>query len=409
MFTISKEIRVAFFRAWPLLLGILMIMVGSGLQGTLLSLRATAEGFSLSLVGVIMSCYYLGFIVGCMVIPKAVISVGHIRVFAAFASLASTTILLHGMFVDSIMWSLMRIVCGFSFAGLFIVAESWLSSISTSKVRGQIFGFYILVNYSGLFIGQYLLKLSSISTIDLFILVSVLISVSMLPVTLANKPAPFTEIPKDVSLMEIFKVSPFAILGVLASGFCGAAFFALFPVYLKNIGATDSVIVTYIGMYILGAAIIPVIAGKISDKLPRRNFMLGVILTACIISLTLFLLEEISVIGVFFLGGAMLCLYSIAVAYVNDNLEEEHMLSASARLIMAHSFGAVAGPICMGLIMNWFGVQAFFLSFFIVFAFTLLYGLWRSFTVTTIAVEDQGEFVPLPARGSYKASDINLD
>ncbi len=409
MFTISREIQTAFFRTWPLLLGILMIMVGSGLQGTLLSLRAIAEGFSIPLVGVVMSCYYLGFIAGCMTIPKMVLSVGHIRVFAAFASLASATILLHGIFIEPVAWAIIRMFCGFSFAGLFIVAESWLSSISTSRVRGQVFGFYLMVNYSGLLIGQYSLKLSSISSIDLFILVSVLISISMLPITLANKPAPFSEIPKDIEMKQLWGISPLSILGVLTSGFCSAAFFTLFPVYLENAGFSENMIITYISSYILGAAILPVIVGKISDRYPRRIFMLGILLWASIVSCVLFAFKDISIVGVFFLGGAILCLYSISVAYMNDKLEEDQVLQASARLIMASSFGAIAGPVSMGLVMSWFGGSAFFLSFGILFAITFIYGVYRSYTSETITVEEQGEFIPMPARGSYKASDINLD
>ena len=122
--------------SWALFLGIAFIMLGNGLQGSLLGVRAELEGFPTAVTGLVMTGYYAGFLVGSTVVPRLVTRVGHIRVFAALASLASAAVLVHSIFVDPVSWTLMRLVSGFCYAGLYVVAESWLNDRATNETRG---------------------------------------------------------------------------------------------------------------------------------------------------------------------------------------------------------------------------------------------------------------------------------
>ena len=176
--------------AWALFLGIGLIMLGNGLQGSLLTLRASLEGFSTPTVGIVMTGYYVGLLAGSLIAPKVVLNVGHVRVFAALASLASTSVLIHVLFVDPVIWFLMRAVTGFSFAGLYVVAESWLNDRATNETRGQLLSCYMIVMFVGLALGQLLLNTASPRGFELFILASILVSFALIPIPYFRRPCP---------------------------------------------------------------------------------------------------------------------------------------------------------------------------------------------------------------------------
>jgi len=193
-------------------------MVGNGLQGTLLGVRATIEGFDPAAIGFVMSLYYAGYLAGSRYAPKLIKRVGHIRVFTALASLASTTVLFHGIFTDILFWSVMRIITGFAYAGLYIVVESWLSDISTKKTRGTLYSIYQVIGYGGMVLGQFALNIADPETIYLFVTTSVLVSLALVPISLSSRPAPFFTEPEPISFKRLSAVSPLGIGGVFVDG-----------------------------------------------------------------------------------------------------------------------------------------------------------------------------------------------
>ena len=189
--------------AWPLLLGMGVLMLGTGLQSTLLGLRATLEGFPTVVIGVIMSCYYVGYVLGTGTAPPLLRRLGHIRVFATLAALSSAAILLQGCFVNPFTWGAMRIVSGLCLAGIYVVAESWLNDRATRANRGRVFAIYMVVLYVGLGSAQFLLVLSDPSTPTPFMLVSVLISLAMIPIVVSSRRVPEHSVPQKVRIRDL--------------------------------------------------------------------------------------------------------------------------------------------------------------------------------------------------------------
>lgn len=405
---ISKEIKQTILIAWPLFAGLAMIMLGNGLQGTLLGLRASLEGFPIFVTGIVMSLYYGGYLIGCMLTPKMISSVGHIRVFAALASLASTTILLHGVFVDPWAWGIVRIFSGLSFAGLFIVAESWLNSIATNKLRGQIFGIYLLVTNGSLFGGQFLINLAPLSDIGLFVLVSVLVSLSMLPLTLANKPSPGYEKPEPLPLKSLLKSSQLALASVFTAGFCSGSMLGIGAVYATELGKSNAWTATFMATFILGTAVLPLILGTLSDRMDRRKMIIGVAFCSSLAA-ACFSFLPIPFVLAFIFGGLNTSLYSIGLAYMNDSIKPEQSLPASTTLILVNGLGAMFGPLLSGFIIDSAGPEAFFISFAVSIGCLCIFGIYRAFVGDKIKIEDQGEFVPVPARSSPNIMQITED
>lgn len=393
---------------WPLMVGILCIMVGNGLQGTLLGLRANIEEFPVYVTGIIMSLYYIGFVIGCGTVPNMVASVGHIRVFAAMASLASTTILLHGMFVDPWLWGIIRIASGLSFAGMFIVAESWLNNIATNKLRGQIFSIYIFVIYVGLFSGQFLINIAPLSAIDLFILISILVSVALIPITLANKPTPGYETPEKLPLKKLANRSPLAFISVFGSGITTGSVLGIGAVYASQTGLDTKQIAIFIATYITGSGLIPLFTGWLSDRMNRRKLIIIISFIGTLTALGIEIFHHPYAM-IFMLGGATTSIYSIAIAYMNDQVKETQMLSATTSMIFVNAVGACLGPLILGIGIQKIGLEFFFLSLAAANAFVCIAGIYRAFTGHKVIVDEQNDFVNIPARSSPAVIHINED
>lgn len=409
---ISKEIKQTLLLAWPLFLGLFMIMSGNGLQGTLLGLRASIEGFPVFVTGIVMSLYYAGFFIGCLLTPKMLSSVGHIRVFAALASIASTTILLHGVFVDPILWGIVRVISGISFAGLFIVSESWLNSIATNKLRAKIFGFYLMVTNGGHFAGQFLVNVAPLEDIGLFILVSILVSLSLLPLTLANKPSPGFETTENLPIKSLFKSSQLALASVFASGVCAGTIFGIGAVYATESGQSSSWAAAFIATYIAGSATIPLVLGSISDNMDRRKMIIMIAFGGFAVA-SLFVLAEniqyIPFILIYIMGGFVTSLYGVGLAYMNDHIRPEQSVSASTTLILVNGCGAMLGPLIGGAVMDMIGTTALFVVFSVVFLALFVFGIYRAKVGRDINVEEQGEFVSVPVRSSPAMWQITED
>jgi MFS family permease len=405
---INIEFKKTLFLAWPLFMGLSMIMMGNGLQGTLLGLKADHEGFPVYATGIVMSMYYVGFLLGCYVVPKMISSVGHIRVFASLASIASVIILLHGVFIDLWVWGVIRILSGMSFAGLFIVAESWLNSITTNKLRAQVFGFYLFIIHSGLLMGQFLLNLGSIESMDLFVLVSVLISLSILPLTLANNPSPGYSAPEKLPLKDLIKSSPLSLSSVFVSGFCAGTIFGIGAVYAAEIGLSKSQTAIFMATYILGSALIPLIIGWISDKIDRRKAIIALSLAACLCSLAINTFS-IKFPFMFLLGGLITSIYSIGLAYMNDNLKPEQAVSASTSLILLNGMGATLGPLVSGMLMDFIAPDAFFYGFAVTLFCLFLFGIYRATVGNKVIIKDQTLYTPIPPRAAPTIMKIRED
>ncbi|MEM6812086.1 MAG: MFS transporter [Pseudomonadota bacterium] len=387
--------------SWPLFFGLGLIMIGNGLQGTLLGIRANIEGFETFTIGIIMSLYYLGFLGGSYYAPKLVSKVGHIRVFTALASLASTTVLLHGVFPEAWLWAPIRLMTGFAYAGLYIVVESWLNDKSTNKTRGTLFGIYQFIGYGGMMIGQFLLNISDPSTITLFVLASILVSIALLPISLSSRPAPAFDEPDTVSLRRLYKISPLGLAGVFAVGVGTSVPISIGAVYAAEIGMSISQISTFMALYIIGAVAAQIPIGYLSDKFDRRIVLIAVALITGIVGLICMAMAGnpyMLNICFFAFGMLSLPLYGLSMAHINDHLNPRQFVAASSSAILVNGAGSAVGPLIITFFMTSFGTIVFFPSISIVFFALGIYGVWRMTRREAVPLEEQCDYTAMPVR-----------
>ena len=403
----------AILNLWALFLGLSLIMLGIGLQGTLIGLRATLEGFDTTVTGIVMSAYYAGFIAGSWAAPRLVRQVGHIRVFAAFASLISITSLLHALWVEPINWFVLRFIAGLCMASFYIIIESWLNHGSDIQTRGRILSFYSLVSYAFIGLGQLLLNFGDPVDFTLFILISVLMSLSMVPISLSKQVAPAIAEPRYVGLMDLFRISPLGFLGCFSTGIAQGTFFSFAAVYGTLSGFSVSQTALFVAMPLLGVIFLQMPIGWLSDQFDRRFVLMAVTLVVGVIALGNLMVSgasfplQIAAITVF--GAAAFPLYSLSLAHMNDNLEYDQMLDASSKLVLLFGVGSMIGPLLAGVVVGQIGPSGFFWLLGLVHLGLGAFALFRMSQSAPVPLDDQGDFVMLAQRPTTIATGVAME
>lgn len=382
-----------------LLLGVVFLMLGNGLLGTLLGVRGAIESFSAFEIGLAMSGYFGGFALACLFGASIIERVGHIRAFAAFASLAAAAAVIHSVLVDPYSWIVLRGLTGACFAGLYMVIESWLNDRIPNNQRGSLMAIYMILNLGSIAAAQQFLNIADPGGFELFILASVLVSLAVLPVVLTKSEAP-VPIPTDrMWFSELYRISPLGTLGTFTTGLANGALWGLIPLAAIRFGLSTASVATLMSLIILGGVVFQWPIGWVSDRVDRRKVIVvaSVILVAS--SLALYFVasrgvEFLFVLG-FVFGGMSLVLYPLCAAHTNDRVSGSERVPVIAGLLLVFGIGAVIGPLLGALVMEILGDLSVFLYIAGVQALLLIFALLRIRDGEPVLPEDRSVFEPV--------------
>lgn len=388
--------------AKSLLFGLALLMIGTGLQGSLLGLRATLEGFATATTGVIMSSYYLGFVIGSLRAPQIVARVGHIRAFAALASTASSVVLIHAIAVIPAGWILLRVVTGFCMAGLYVIAESWLNDTATNTTRGSLMSIYMIVVSGGIAGGQLLLNAADPAGAVLFVVTSVLVSMALVPTALSAGSSPRLITPQPISTRDLLRAAPLGVVGVGLAGVTASTLYGVGVVYAQLAGFSIAATSALMFLAILAGTVLQWPIGALSDRVDRRKVIAAVTALAALAALWGIsnTTDTARIIAFAVSGGLSLTLYALFNAHVNDWLDPSHMIEAGSRLLLISGIGAMAGPVVTTMFMTLGGPAGFFWTFLGANAAATVYALWRLTRRAPVPADQQSTFVTVPARGT---------
>ncbi|MDH5188056.1 MAG: MFS transporter [Rhodospirillaceae bacterium] len=383
-----------------LLLAVFGMNLGFGLQATLLGVRAGLEAFALPMIGAIMALYYVGYIGGSLFGPGLINRIGHIRTFAALASIASAATLVHAIFVDPFTWMVLRTVTGFCLAGLIIVSESWLNHASNNTNRGSVLSTYMIVTLGATAISQFLLNTAPPEGSNLFILVSVLVSLSLVPLAITRSEAPPLKPKKPMPIKRLFIISPAGVAGCFATGLINGSFWGMGAVYAQKSGMLTQEISVFMAIVIVGGIITQWPLGKLSDHIDRRLVIIaiGFFITGASIALSLAgdMAIELRLIAGAFFGMAAFPLYAISIAHVNDKVKASDFVPASSALLVIYGIGAVMGPVISSVAMAQYGPGGLFYYTTIVALLLGIFSTHRLLTGKKVSNEDKEDFVSVP-------------
>ena len=416
-----------FRNSWALFTGIGIILIAHGLQSSLMGVRTVIENFSSLSTGILMSGYYIGYFVGSNLTPTLVSRVGHIRVFAAFASTASLSVLIIVTYVNPIVWTLGRFLTGLSLVSCYIVAESWLNDRANNRTRGKLLSVYMIINYFGLACGALLLNFDDPTSFKPFILVSILLSIALVPILLTKRPAPKFKKIGTLGLIELYKISPLGTVSSFCTGAIYSALFAMFAVYATKINFTLFEISILLFLTTIAGAFFQAPVGYLSDKYNRRiiiilcnlfsaAFCLILIfisgdklfnLNALHLLLNINIFQDLNLLTYagssklyFFIvitvyAGITLCIFSLNLAHTNDFVPKAKFVAAGGGLQLVFGLGAMGGPLLCSIVMDNLGPNGYFIYLIIFHIIISLFGIYRM-AIRQVVENPDNTFTPLP-------------
>ena len=405
--------------SWALFLGMGLIMLAHGFQGSLLGVRAVQEEFSLTATGFMLSGYYVGYFIGAKTIPSFILRVGHIRVFAAFASIASVAILMHSFLINPLTWFLLRVVTGISMVSIYTIAESWLNDRSSNKNRGSVLSIYMIILYGSMAIGMFFLNFSKPENFEPFILVSLFMSMALIPILLTKRKAPTFKKITGMSLKELYDTSPLGMVGSLFYGTAQSALFSLLAVYAASMNFTIFEISVVTFLLAISGAIAQFPIGKLSDKFDRRLVIIYTtfgaaffLFFAIIASRQMYLSGELGTSKLWFyiflilFSFCSLPMFAIIFAHTNDFIPKEKFVAAGASLQFAFGLGAISGPFLCSLFMNIIGSNGYFI--FLIFFHSLI-GIFAIHRMRIRDTEDNpdSQFAAMPQTITPVGMELN--
>ncbi|MFN2286801.1 MAG: MFS transporter [Chromatocurvus sp.] len=349
---------------WPLFFGLSLVGLAAGVQGTLLGYRAEVEGFDDALIGLLMSAYFAGFLLGSVFAPRLIDRVGHIRTFAAVSALASVTILVHASFVEPWTWSVMRLITGFAFSCIYVVTESWLNEAATNETRGQILSVYMLILLGGTCAGQFMLTVADPAGLALFVLVSVMISVAAMPILMTVMRTPALETSERVSVLHLWRRAKMGVIGLVLIQWCSSMMYGMGAVYAAKMALGAREVALFMGAIMGGAMLMQWPLGHVSDRVDRRWVMGGASLIA--VGAGVYASTQTQAgwplyLSALVFGGFTLSQYSLVVSSIHDHLRPSEMTPASGTIVMLSGAVCISGPLTVSFSLQWFGLQSFFL------------------------------------------------
>lgn len=384
-------------RLSTLFLGVGLLLVGVGLLFSVLGLRAGLAQFSSITLGLVTSAYYAGFVAGTFACPILIRKVGHIRAFAAMASLASTMPILHALWIDPWFWGVLRFITGVCMVGLYIVIESWLNALAPNALRGRLFAVYMAVNFVALALGQWLILVGDRLGFVPFAMVSVMFSFALLPITMTRVDEPEPVQAPKFSLRSLYDASPMGMAAAVASGLITGAFYGMSSVFGKAVGFSDAGVATFMAAAILGGAIFQWPVGNYSDRHDRRVVLLWVCVLGAIVTTLGFVLAQFSVDALLPLslvfGGLIFSMYGLGVAHVNDVIDSSRLVEFTGGLLLLHGVGAAIGPVLAGVVMDAAGPSSLMLFYAVVMGSMGLYAFKRIKFFPPVPAAHKADFV----------------
>jgi MFS family permease len=397
---------------WALFFGVAMIMLANGLQGSLIGVRASIEGYSAASAGIILTGYYAGFLSGALLIPRRIKSVGHVRMFAALASIASISILLHSIHVSFFGWFLMRFISGMCFVGMYTVAESWINDLSENNNRGKALSIYMMVSMAGSAVGQLFLNIANPETASLFMLVSILISISLVPILIVVSKQPDFSVTEFLNIKQLYEASPLGVIAAMMTGLAHGTLWGIGTIYGLKSGLSIEQVSIFMFTFIIGGALNQYLIGYLSDTYDRRTIIVIVTFLAGIFSiLALIFGNTFSVLLVitFIFGGLTVPLYALSIAHTNDFLSKSEMVAASSGLQLAGGIGLTLGPVIGGFAIDVIGASGFWIYLFLIHTSLGLFGIYRMTIRTAVPLEEQGTTVLVSSRASPVSMELYPD
>jgi len=390
--------------------GIFLLQAGNSLFASFLALRMNLAHFGDAVIGLVVTGYPFGFLLGCLLAPSVIRAVGHIRTFAVFAAVMSSAALCFPLWIHPGYWLALRLLTGFAAAGLFMVGESWLNEKTPRQMRGKVFALYMISNMTAVSSSQLFLGAADPLGPAFYMLCAALFSACLIPVALTRATAPAVPAISRLSIAALYRLSPLGVVGCIATGLANTAVGGLGPVYANRVGSSFAEVGTFMAFLLFGGMLLQWPIGRLSDRFDRRRVLIGVALANSLVAFAVAWFGETSrpvllaLITVY--GGLAYTLYPLSLAHANDHAEPGQVVAVSSGLLLSWAAGSIVGPTIAGGAMTMLGPSGLFFYVSAVTGPLALFGIWRMTRRAAAPIDVQGPFVA-QAQTSPAAAELH--
>lgn len=359
--------------------GTFIMYIANGLNSSILAVRLNAENTPTFYTGLVLSCYYLAYIVSSLTSSHIINKAGHVRAFAGYISILSSLVLLHTFSPAPWFWAILRFGEGYCLAAALMCIESWLNTRSNNKNRGMIMSVYMVMTYCGMAFGQLMLNIPDPTGFLIFILISVLYSWALVPVSLTSQPSADIKPHEHMSWRKVYKLAPMSVVGCVVSGILVSNVYTLGPIYAEQVGLNLHQTSLFLFFCIMGGMAAQIPVGRLSDRFDRRFVMMWLCGALFLVAPWMqFFIDEgflaLTVCAVL-LGAGTFVIYPICISHLNDKITDDERVEASGMLILLQSIGMMSGPVIISFAMQHWGAICFVLSFSFFSGIFIIYAL----------------------------------
>lgn len=393
------------------LLSLFVLILGNGLYTTLTPLRLHLDGYETWLVGLVATANYVGLVLGAFRMEPFIIRVGHIRAYAALASMLGVVCLVQGLIVNPWLWVVLRLLAGYAVAGLYLVIESWLLATSKVNVRGQVLSLYMIALYGGQAGGQFLLNISHPSSLIPFCIATIFASLSVIPLCMTRSKSPHIDEPEHLPLFQLYRKAPIGVMGAMVAGLILGGIYGLMPLFVTQAGYGVSDVAWAMGAVILGGMALQYPVGKTSDKFDRRRVLF--ILSLCTLGVAVIMpvaahIDRESFLGLLFLfGGLTFTLYPLSISHACDHITSSATVAATQGLLLCYGTGAALGPLFASGWMHVMGYNGLFAHVAMASLSFAVFVYWRMGQRKSIPLSKQDDFVVVPPATTPIATELD--
>ena len=380
---------------------------------SVLGLRMAEANVSTFTAGLVLSLYYAGYIIASKTSNKVINKVGHIRSFSAYISVFSAIALCHYFSFNPIYWAILRLLAGYCMGSAFMCLESWLNTRANNNNRGLLMSLYMVTSYLGASCGQLLLNIPDSEGVTIYIVVSVIFSLALVPVSLTALPSPAIEVHKSMSLARLYKISPIGVIGCLCSGVFVGTFYSLGAIYATQIGLGVKMTSLFMFFGVLGGLLIQFPLGRLSDKMDRRFVMMWVASVLFFVAPWVHLWLDSGTIMLSIcatmLGAGTFIIYPISVSHINDLIDDDDRVNAAGMMIMLQSIGMIFGPVVISFFMGIFGPICFVIAYSITTAGFVIFAIKHITFKPDVGYKNITPTAPLPIDMTHAFHELATD
>jgi MFS family permease len=350
-FTFSDSANLA-----PIFLSTFGLGMAFGGYIPLIALWLNTKDISFSNIGLITGASSVGVIISAYFGPRIVTKIGYLRGAIYGILLASVAGVAFRFYNSEVVWIALRVIAGLGFGLHWVISEAWLGQLVSNKNRTKAMSLYVVSMALGFSAGPAVIWLTGISTATPFIVIGVLQTISVFPLTLLRNVQP--DHGKEVIQSPLFllKAGPTIAAGCILVGLIDLSLVSLIPVLVSRmplaLGSLAYLLPIAAG---LGNVILQYPLALIAGKWGYRTtaYYVTIFGIVCCSLIPFFLISMSISLTLAFLGcGLIYFMYTISLAMLSERFKGNKLISANASFIILFEVSNLVGPIIAGLFLD---------------------------------------------------------